>query len=193
MHPLRVIAAAAALLFAACGSEPQERAAAPAPRHELDVDLRKHPWPGLDNNHTKLVPAPIEVGPPSNVQAQLILPSRGRAGVFCGRYGVAAGADGRYGVYRLVEGRAPERVHGGRVEPGGRSDPGEPTVVRLVCGERRKGRPVVIGFMINASPIAFAQDDDPRGAEAPGRVGALRIGPARDARYLRFIATEEMP
>jgi hypothetical protein len=197
MHRLRLILITA--LLAGCGGAdaPERSAATPTPAPGVKLDLRRDAdaWPGLPGGKLALgdpalVDAPEPIGPPSNVVAQLVLPASGRAGVFCGRYGVAVGADGRYGVYRLVEGKSPDEVLKGRVEKGGRSDPGEPWVVRLVCGERNGDDPVAIGFMINASPIAYAKDDDPSGTEDPGRVGALGIGSGEDARYLQFIASD---
>ena len=72
----------------------------------------------------------------------------------------------------------------GQVEPGGRSDPGEPTLVRLLCDEGS------VGFMINASPIQFARDTTAGDDGDAGRVGAFGIGPGENARYLAFAASE---
>lgn len=191
MHQLRLILlAAVAALVCACGadeSEPTPVAATPTPTPAgaIELDLRRDPdaWPELPGGRLEpdaLVAAPETVGPPSNVQAELILPARGRAGVFCGGYGLVAGADGRYAIHRLAD---EKEVLDGRAEAGGRSDPGEPTVLRLVCDGDS------IGFMVNASPIAFARDERPAPDARPGQVGVLSIGAGEDARVLQFRAS----
>ncbi len=212
MHRLRLTLAAAAAGLAGCGGgggEPVASSPTPTPaastaaagQPAVRFDLRRDPdaWPALGGGKLPLrdaVPvlaaAAKPVGPPSRVEAEVVLPSRGRAGVFCGRYGLAVAADGRFALYRLTQDAAPEQVLAGRLEPGGRSDPGEPTLVRLLCAERSAGRPVSLGFMINASPLRFAEDRDPGGEEQPGRVGAFGLGPGGEARYLAFAASDSL-
>lgn len=200
MRHVRLTLIAAVLAFAGCGAEEERpaptRAAATAtakpdtgpPLRSIKFDLRGHPnsWPALPGATLRLPssdPATAElvykVGPPTRVEAEIVLPARGRAGVFCGRYAVAVAADGDYALYRDSK-----PVLEGRVEPGGRSDPGEATLVRLLCDEGS------IGFMINASPISFARDTAAGDDDRAGRVGAFGIGPGDDVRYLAFAASE---
>jgi len=195
-------AAAAVAALASCGgggdAEPAPPAAEPTPAAERPVaapevayDLRRDPgaWPALaggvlelDAGPATLVPAPRPAPPPVRVEAELELPERGRAGVFCGDYGLAVGADGGYAIYRLAEREAPEPLLDGRLDASGRSDPGEPTLVRLVCGGE------AVGFQINASPLSYAKTAAGAATRDPsGTVGAFGVGPSGErARFLAF-------
>lgn len=194
-------ATAAAAALAGCGgddggAEPAEQAAKSSPAAgrpvaapEVAYDLREDPgaWPALeggvlelDAGRATLVPAPKRSAPPVRVEAELELPERGRAGVFCGAYGLAVGTDGGYAIYRLANAGEPERVLDGRLDASGRADPGEPTLVRLVCGGE------AIGFQINASPISYAKTAGAADAGSSA-VGAFGVGPAgARARFLAF-------
>jgi len=189
MRHVRV--ALVALVLAGCGAEEAERvkpagpvATATAGTITLDLRARPEAWPALPGGTLRLPSSQPEkvvldqaVGPPARVEAEIVLPSRGRAGVHCGQYAFAVAADGTYALYRDTK-----PVVDGRLEPGARSDPGEPTLVRLLCDGRR------VGFMVNAGPIQFARDS--KRAAPSGIVGAFGIGPGGDAKYLAFAASE---
>ena len=193
MRHVRLILAA--LILAGCGAAerpaepPRPAATAKAGTSAITFDLRGDPnaWPALPGATLPLpssepVTAELgaKVGPPARVEAEIVLPARGRAGVFCDAYALAVAADGTYALYR-----DDEPVVEARLEPGARSDPGEPTLVRLLCDGRS------VGYMINAGPIQFARDAKPGGGDA-GRVGAFGIGPGENARYLAFAASESV-
>ncbi len=200
MHLVRLIAVAAtAGALAGCGADGDARpraSATPSPTRTAErpiapptvtYDLTKDPdaWPALRGGvlalrrgPATLVPAPDPGPVPVRVEAEVVLPDRGRAGVFCGPYGLAVGADGGYALYRLGRG-APDPVFERRLDASGRSDPGEPTLVRLVCV------PGALGFQINASPLSYAKNTDAP-VESTDRVGALAVGPGGRARFNAF-------
>jgi len=191
----------AAVALAGCGGAddppPAEPGAKRTPAAERPVaaprvayDLRKNPgaWPALEGGvlelggrSATLVPAPERAPAPVRVEAELELPERGRAGVYCGATGLAVGADGGYALYSLAGPGAPERGPSGRLDASGRADPGEPTLLRLVCG------PESVGFQINASPLSYVKTPQAAAGSGSDEVGAFGTGPAgQRARFLAF-------
>lgn len=112
----------------------------------------------------------------------------GAAGLFCRGvpgsrtgYGLTIGTDERWAVWRFLNGER-ETLDRGRLDATVLSEPGDPNLLRLICGTGGEGEPVTIAFTINATDLAGVRD--PKGLPIPasGRVGLLAL-PYDDGRF----------
>lgn len=165
--------AAAAVLWTACGEE--ERAAAPRLTHGQQVRDRVAgtfpPKPQVRMTGPLAVRGVLTAGAAVSpgrrgtlVEAAVHPPRRGYVGAFCrgsrdaaSGYAILVDRAGRVRVERREAGAVTvlRRVNLARNE---RSDPGEPTLLRIACGAGRPGAPATIAFTVNASPYAYVAD-----------------------------------
>lgn len=142
-------------------------------------------------------PARVEPGNRGTLSEVAVqAPRGGAAGLVCRsspdrRTGYALLLHGRSEVQlvRLEDGAAETlKVHA--LTPNERSDPGEPTLLRLACGTGAPGTPVTLGYTVNATPYGFVADRDSVEPGRSARVGVVaRGGTARFDEFALWLGT----
>jgi hypothetical protein len=143
--------------------------------------------------------APVRVEPGNRgtlSEAAVVAPRAGAAGLSC-----RMSADRRTGYVLLLYGRSRiqlVRLDDGRAEtlkahaltPNERSDPGEPTLLRLGCGTGEPGSPVTLSYTVNATPYGFVADRDGVDPGGSARAGIVaRDGAARFDEFALWLGT----
>ena len=209
------LAVGVALVATACGSPGAAPSPTPAPddpgafpeRPQFldDFSDRASGWPDqayadgalvLGGGRLTRVAAPVAIDPGRTgtlLEAEVTLDGEsGAAGLFCrgsdeGGYEFTLSTAGAWRVQRVDA--TGERVLGsGEIPEGDLSAPGEPILLRFVCGAGAAGEPVSLGFTVNATTLSFVRD--PGGLEPPGSssAGVLIAGGSTDfsARFDNF-------
>lgn len=108
-------------------------------------------------------------------------PGPARAGLFCrasrdGRLGYefTLSREGRWRIDRVAEGRR-TRLGGGVVSTE-TTVPGQPTLLRFLCGAGGPGENLTLGYMVNASAMRFVRDPRAVAPAAGGAVGLVVAG-----------------
>jgi hypothetical protein len=141
-------------------------------------------------------PAPLTVEPGNAgvfIESEVtLLGGNGRAGLFCrgardGQtfYALTIGAGGAWAIERYSDG-SPEVIDSGTLPEGIVNPPGEPNLLRLICGAGEPGGPASLAVTINATPLITAQDPASLDPGPASHIGAVILGDnagAFEARY----------
>jgi hypothetical protein len=106
------------------------------------------------------------------------VPSRGAAGLLCRAsadggtgYGLLLDAQAKVRLLRLEDGKVTVlKQH--RLTPNERSDPGQPTLMRLGCGSAEPGQPLTLIYSLNATPYGYVAD---RASVDPGETAHVGL------------------
>jgi hypothetical protein len=144
------------------------------PQHADDFADRASGWPAAGYRRgayavadgAVLAPWPVRPATRGTLsEATLAPPDGGAAGLLCRAsadggtgYALLLGADGRVRLLRFEDGRA-STLKEHRLTPNERADPGEPSLLRLVCGSGAPGGPVTLAYTVNATPYGYVADE----------------------------------
>jgi hypothetical protein len=140
-------------------------------------------------------PAPLVIEPGTAgtlAEAEVTLGGAGgRAGLFCRgsedgqtMYALSVSANGAWALERYEEGNA-SVLESGTLPEGIVNPPGQPNLLRLICGAGEPGATASLVVTVNATPYITAQDPDSIDPGTSSRVGlfAASEGGAFEARF----------
>jgi hypothetical protein len=124
------------------------------------------PWPVRPATRGTLIEAVIE--PPDGGAAGLLCRMSPDGGT---GYALLLGADASVRLLRFEDGTA-RTLKQHELTPNERADPGAGSLLRLTCGSAAPGRPLTLGYTVNATPYGYVADEQ---AVDPGDRAAVGL------------------